>query len=73
VAGTYVDFSTAFTTGPSVSGNLTINLSESNAGGIQAAFDNVRLTSVSSVPEPGTLSAGVAAIGLLLGRSRRRA
>ena len=42
--GTWQDYSVTFTTGASVSGDLTIVLGVPPAGTYQAAFDNVRLT-----------------------------
>lgn len=55
VSGTFEDFSTSFTTGASVSGDLTIELSLAPASTFQADFDNVRLDgSAAAVPEPST-------------------
>jgi hypothetical protein len=56
------DYTASFTTGATVSGDLTIELSVVDAGSIQADFSNVLLTA-SPVPEPGTfalLAAGLA-------------
>jgi hypothetical protein len=49
-AGTWQDFSTSYSTGPSVSGDLTVELSVAPAITYQAAFDYVRLTKVTAVP-----------------------
>ncbi|HEV2691893.1 MAG TPA: hypothetical protein VG347_03280, partial [Verrucomicrobiae bacterium] len=43
-AGTWQDYSATFTTGSSVSGDLTVQLSVVGASTYQANFDNVRLT-----------------------------
>jgi hypothetical protein len=48
---TWQNYTTSFTTGASVSGDLTIMLSVLGAGTIQADFDNVRLT---TTPVPVT-------------------
>jgi hypothetical protein len=42
--GTWEDFTTTFSTGPSVSGDLTVELSVAPAPTYQAQFDDVRLT-----------------------------
>jgi hypothetical protein len=54
VSGTWQDYTVTFTTGPSVSGDLTVELADAGAGTIQANFDNVRLTatSVAATPAP---------------------
>jgi hypothetical protein len=49
---TWQNYTVTFTTGASVSGDLTIELSALGAGTIQADFDNVRLT---ATPVPVTL------------------
>lgn len=66
------DFTVSFTTGASVSGDLTIGLSVLNAQSIQASFDNVRLDAV-AVPEPETYGIVMTAMlgGLVLLRRRR--
>ena len=48
--GTWQDFSATFSTGPSVSGDLTVELSVPGAATYQAQFDNVRLTQVGAPP-----------------------
>jgi hypothetical protein len=48
-AGTWQDYSASFTTGPSVSGDLTVELSVAGASTYQANFDNVRLTEAANV------------------------
>jgi hypothetical protein len=47
---TWEDFTAGYTTGPSVSGDLTVELSVAGAGSIQANFDNVRLTATPAAP-----------------------
>lgn len=68
---TWQDYSVNFTTGASVSGDLTVELSVlGNGTTIQADFDNIRLQ-VASVPEPGTyalLGGGLALLPILLRR-----
>jgi hypothetical protein len=60
----------SFTTGASVSGDLTILLEQTSAGAHeQGVFDNVRLTAV-AVPEPTCL--GLLGLGSLLTLRRRR-
>jgi len=49
---TWQNYSVTYTTGPTVSGDLTIMLSAIGAGTIQADFDNVQLT---AIPVPATL------------------
>jgi hypothetical protein len=44
VPGAWQDFTATYTTGPTVSGDLTVELSVAPAGTYQANFDNVRLT-----------------------------
>jgi hypothetical protein len=41
---TWQDYTVSFTTGPSVSGDLTVELSVAGASTYQANFDNVQLT-----------------------------
>lgn len=74
------DYSISFTTGASVSGDLTILLSvdpsltgDGNNGSIQAAFDDVRLDA-SAVPEPATISllGGSFLLGLVALRRKLR-
>ncbi len=43
-SGTWQDYTTTFITGPTVSGDLTVELPVAGASTIQANFDNVRLT-----------------------------
>ena len=65
-----VNFTTSFTTGPSVSGDLTIILAKDS--GNQIDYDNVRLTAV-AVPEPASLALlGLGAVGLAFAATRRR-
>jgi hypothetical protein len=45
-AGTWQDYTASYTTGPSVSGDLTVELSVAGASTYQANFDYVRLTQV---------------------------
>jgi hypothetical protein len=66
VPGAWQDFTTTYTTGPSVSGDLTVELSVAPAPTYQANFDNVRLT---LTPAPGmapTVSAQVSGGNLVL-------
>jgi hypothetical protein len=50
---TWQDYTASFSTGPSVSGDVTVMLSVAGAASIQADFDNVRLSVVhSSIPLP---------------------
>jgi hypothetical protein len=55
---TWQDYSVTFTTGPTVSGDLTVALSVAGASTYQAAFDNVQLIKVPapSVVPPSLLS-----------------
>jgi hypothetical protein len=70
-AGGFSDDVLSFTTGASVSGDLTLILEETAAGAHeQGNFDNVHLTAV-AVPEP--TSAGLLCLGSLLALRRRRA
>ncbi|HEV2691896.1 MAG TPA: fibronectin type III domain-containing protein [Verrucomicrobiae bacterium] len=57
---TWQDYTVTFTTGASVGGDLTIELSTIGSGTIQADFDNVRLT---STPVPVTPPAAPVAVG----------
>ncbi len=69
---TWEDYSINFTTGNTVSGDLTIGLSVlGNGTTIQADFDNVRLTA-SPVPEPGTCALVAAGFGLMVVGLRRK-
>jgi hypothetical protein len=70
---TWQDFATGFTTGASVSGDLTIELSvdptvtgDGNGGSIQAAFDNVQLTATSIILKMPTLGASAVSSGNLI-------
>ncbi len=65
------DFTASFTTGASVSGDLTIDLSVLDAPSIQADFSNVELTAT-TVPEPGTLAMFGGGLALLWLVVRRR-
>ena len=49
---TWQDYTVTYTTGPSVSGDLTIMLSVAGASTIQANFDNVRLNAPNNTPPP---------------------
>lgn len=53
-AGTFQDLTITFTTGSTVSGDLTISLKQTTTAN-NTAFDNVRLTAV-AVPEPSTFA-----------------
>jgi hypothetical protein len=50
VAGTWQDYTATFTTGPTVSGDLTIALGVAPASTVQSLFDNVRLTAGGQLP-----------------------
>lgn len=71
---TFQDYSVTFTTGATVTGDLTVGLSVVGAGTIQADFDNVRLTTA-AVPEPSTVAlcllGGLGVAGRAYRRSRR--
>jgi len=55
--GTWQDYTVTFTTGPTVSGDLTVVLATQGAGTIQADFDNVRLNvQTLSFPPPFLVS-----------------
>jgi hypothetical protein len=69
--GTWEDFTTSFTTGSSVNGDLTVELSLNPASTFQADFDNVRLTE-SAVPEPSVYASFAGGLGLLWFIVRRR-
>ena len=72
---TWEDFTTSFTTGASVSGDLTIELSVLDAPSIQADFSNVELTAT-SVPEPGAFAmfgGGLALLWLVVRRRKQAA
>ena len=60
VTGRFQDFTTTFTTGSSVSGDLYIGAKYVGDGKIQASVDNFRLDAT-PVPEPGTMA--LAALG----------
>jgi hypothetical protein len=67
------DYTASFTSGASVSGDLTIELSvdptvtgAGNGGSIQAAFDNVQLTATSIIPKMPTLGVPVLSGGNLI-------
>jgi hypothetical protein len=49
---TWQDYTVSYTTGSSVTGNLTVELSVAGASTYQANFDNVRLTVTPFVPAP---------------------
>jgi hypothetical protein len=67
---TWEDFTTSFTTGASVSGDLTIELSVLDAPSIQADFSNVELTAT-TVPEPAPVAlAGLGGLALVVFRRR---
>lgn len=67
---TWEDFTTSFTTGSSVNGDLTIELSALDAPSIQADFSNVELTAM-TVPEPATTAiAGLGGLALFVFRRR---
>jgi len=69
LANSFANFSTTFTTGSTVSGDLTIALIKDS--GNQILYDNVRLDAT-AVPEPGLLLLfGIAAASLLVGIRRR--
>jgi len=62
----------SYTTGASVSGDLTIILEQTAAGAHeQGVFDNVRLTATTAVPEP--TSVGLLGVASLLALRRRKA
>jgi hypothetical protein len=70
---TWQDFATGFTTGASVSGDLTIELSvdptvtgDGNGGSVQAAFDNVQLTATPIILKMPTLGASAVSSGNLI-------
>jgi len=70
VAGMFQDFTTTFTTGSSVTGDLYIGAKYVGDGKIQASVDNFRLDAT-AVPEPGSLAlACMGGAGLLLWRRR---
>lgn len=64
------DFTVSFSTGPTVSGDLTVMLSVLDAGSIQADFSNVRLEAM-TVPEPGVSAIlGMGVLSLMALRRR---
>jgi uncharacterized protein (TIGR03382 family) len=70
VAGSFQDFTTTFTTGSSVSGDLYVGAQYLGDGTIQASVDNFRLDA-SPVPEPGTMAlAALGGMSLLFWRRR---
>jgi hypothetical protein len=69
--GSWQDYTASFTTGDTVSGDLTIELSVLDAGSIQADFSNVELTA-QAVPEPGTYALLAAGLVLVPFLARRR-
>lgn len=68
VSGSFQDFTTTFTTGSVVDGNLYIGAQYVGDGTIQASIDNFRLE---AIPEP--TSAALLALGALGALRRRRA
>lgn len=70
-ANSWEDFDTTFTTGDSVSGDLTIDLSVLDASSIQADFSNVELTAT-AVPEPSVFAMFGGGLALLWLAVRRR-
>ena len=69
--GTFADFTTTFTTGASVVGDLTIVLNSTSSATAQINFDNVRLDATPA-PEP-TSAALLLGSGAMLMLRRRRA
>lgn len=65
------DFTASFTTGATVSGDLTVELSVLDAPSIQSDFSNVELTA-QAVPEPGTYALLAAGLALMPFITRRR-
>jgi hypothetical protein len=65
-ANTWQDYSTTFTTGSSVSGDLTIELAVAGGATIQADFDNVRLATVPVIPKVPTIGTASASGGKLI-------
>jgi HpiC1 cyclase/PEP-CTERM motif len=71
--GTWLDYDVSYTTGASVSGDLTVQLSVAPASTYQADFDNVRLDAT-PVPEPSTfalLGGGLALLSLIILRRKQ--
>lgn len=68
VSGSFQDFTTTFTTGATVSGNLYVGAQYVGDGTIQASVDNFRLD---AIPEP--TAAALLAFGALGALRRRRA
>jgi len=74
VAGSFQDFSVAFTTGASVTGDLTIGAQYTGDGTAQGSLDDVRLdATLVAIPEPGAIAMLLAGFGMFFGfrRSRR--
>ena len=70
VNGRFQDFTTTFTTGSSVTGDLYVGAQYVGDGKIQASVDNFRLDA-SPVPEPGTMAlAALGGMSLLFWRRR---
>ena len=68
--GRFQDFTTTFTTGSSVTGDLYVGAQYVGDGKIQASVDNFRLDA-SPVPEPGTMAlAALGGMSLLFWRRR---
>ena len=72
VAGSFQDFTTTFTTGSTVTGDLYVGAQYVGNGTIQASVDNFRLD-VTTVPEPGTMAlAALGGASLLFWRRRSK-
>ena len=69
-SGLTSDYTTSFTTGSSVSGDLTVGLARTS--GDQILFDNVRVSAVSAAPEPAAWALMMLAIGMIGSSLRMR-